>query len=111
MRYIFPYPNGTHEWVQIPSMHIEGSGDDIRSIPDHFDTIRIKAGRGEREVVHIHVNKDVERKPYITMDNQEKLKTKDQYRSRGGVLITSGEQFAELLKTLIEAGQKAGFIG
>lgn len=104
--------DGTHDWVTIPSQRYRQSDSD-RLIPYQttMEFVRITAGRGEREVCEFVVNIDVNEKRYLAISQEEMLKTKQQYRARGGVVITNPAQFAEFMENLIEAGKRAGFIG
>src|SRR3954451_425826 len=76
---------------------------------DH-QNIRVRAGWGH-QLAHVMVNSDVNGEPYISINKEEKYKTKDLYRQlRGGVDIHTPEDFRRFMQVMQEAGERAGFV-
>lgn len=106
--------DGTHDWTTIPTERYEGVGTaHQRTIHESMQFVRVKSGRGEREVCQLLVNHDVDGEKFLSLQQEEILKTKQQYKTGryGGPLITNREDYAEFLAQFIEAGRRAGFIG
>lgn len=104
--------DGTHNWVTVPTNRYERRGDALHAVPDQMDFVRINAGRDERSVCQIMVNKDVNNLPYIAFTAEEMLKTKQSYKSgRGGLVFASSDDYIRFMHEIIEAGVRAGFIG